>query len=89
MHGYRIRFACARRACHDLASPGAVLEIAHNGLLAEERVGALMKVEPGEEPELVLDGLNFPTGLTIQGNTAYITDCGTCAGGGRVLRVPL
>ncbi len=66
-----------------------VLEIAHNSLLAEAPVGALMKIRPGQAPEVVLDGLNFPTGLTIRGGDAYLTDCGICPGGGRVLRVPL
>ncbi|MGH3752450.1 MAG: ScyD/ScyE family protein [Pseudonocardiaceae bacterium] len=66
-----------------------VLEIAHNSLLADPPRGALVKVRPGQAPEVVLDGLNFPTGLTIQGGSAYLTDCGVCAGGGRVLRVPL
>jgi len=66
-----------------------VLEIAHNSLLADPPVGALVKIRPGQAPEMVLDGLNFPTGLTIQGGNAYLTDCGLCAGGGRVLRVPL
>lgn len=66
-----------------------VLEIAHNSLLAEKPVGALVKVSPEQAPKVVLDGLNFPTGLTIRGNTAYLTDCGVCAGGGRVLQIPL
>ncbi len=68
-----------------------VLEIEHEGLLAEgsESSGALVKVEPGEDPAVVLDGLESPTGLTIRDGNAYITDCGTCAGKGRVLRLPL
>lgn len=66
-----------------------VLEIAHNSLLAEKPAGALVKVTPGRAPEVVLGGLNFPSGLTIRGNDAYLSDCGVCSGGGRVLQVPL
>lgn len=66
-----------------------VLEIAHNGLLADKPLGALMKVQPGKAPEVVLGGLESPAGLTIRNKVAYISDCGTCAGKGRVLRVPL
>lgn len=68
-----------------------VLEIAHEGLLSEgaESSGALMKVRPGKAPERVLGDLKSPTGLTIRDGVAYISDCGTCADEGRVLRVQL
>lgn len=67
-----------------------VLEITHGGLLADKPDdGVLVRFGPNGELEVVLDGFNFPTRLTIRGSTAYITDCGTCVDGGQVLRVPL
>jgi hypothetical protein len=65
------------------------LEIAHNGLLGPQPSGALLKIRPGHAPKTVLSGLMMPGGLTINNGFAYVTDCGVCAGAGRVLRVKL
>ncbi|MFC0113584.1 ScyD/ScyE family protein [Kibdelosporangium aridum] len=67
-----------------------VLEIAKDGLTAGPPAGALIKVGENGSHETVLDtGLTAPGGLAIKGNAAYISNCGTCAGQGTVVRVPL
>jgi hypothetical protein len=66
-----------------------VLEIAKNGIPAGPE-GALIKVNRDGSQETVMDtGLTSPAGLTIRGGAAYISNCGTCAGQGTVIRVPL
>ncbi len=66
-----------------------VLEIAHEGLLGPQPSGALLKIRPGKTPKMIASGLMMPGGLAIEKGSAYISDCGTCAGSGRVLRVKL
>ncbi|GHJ44110.1 hypothetical protein Cs7R123_14520 [Catellatospora sp. TT07R-123] len=68
-----------------------VLEFTHTSMFGPGRgIGALMRVRhAGATPELVLDDINFPGGLTIRGGSAFLTDCSTCATGGRVLKVTL
>jgi hypothetical protein len=34
-------------------------------------------------------GLITPGGLALRNGAAYVSNCGTCAGGGTVLRIPL
>ncbi len=69
-----------------------VLEIRHEGLLSEDRSGALLSVPPGggERPVVLLTApLTEPTGLAVRGHTAYVSDRGTEARTGRVLRIGL
>lgn len=65
------------------------LEIAHDTLLSPAPSGRLLKIRPGQSPLTLAAGLTFPGGLTIHNGYAYISDCGTCAGGGRVVRTPV
>lgn len=52
--------------------------------------GRLKRQCPGETPELLLDGLTFPGGVAIgPDGDAYITNFGTSATLGEVLRLPL
>ena len=67
-----------------------VLEIFKNGLLSGDPTGALIRVNgDGSQTEILSDGLITPGGLTIRGHSAYVSNCGTCASGGEVLRIPL
>lgn len=67
-----------------------VLEIFKNGLLSGDPTGALIRVNPdGSQTELMSDGLITPGGLAIHEGAAYVSNCGTCAGDGEVLRIPL
>lgn len=67
-----------------------VLEIRHQGLLSPDRGGALLRVRPGGggTPEVLLtDPLVEPGGLAVRGRTAYVSNRGTEAGTGEVLRI--
>ncbi|HEX2235517.1 MAG TPA: ScyD/ScyE family protein [Actinomycetota bacterium] len=65
-----------------------VLEIAHNGLLAEEPFGALIEVGSDGSRSIVLNKLNFPGGLAFDDRgRAYVSNCGVCPGDGEVLRL--
>ena len=67
-----------------------VLEIAKNGLLSGDLTGALIRVDrDGTQHEVMSEGLFAPGGLTIRNGVAYVSNCGVCAGGGEVLRIPL
>lgn len=67
-----------------------VLEIFQNGLLSGDPTGALIRVEDdGTQTVVMSTGLTTPGGLALRGNAAYVSNCGTCAGGGEVLRIPL
>ena len=67
-----------------------VLEIFHNGLLSGDPTGALIRVDQdGTQHVVMSDGLITPGGLTLRKGSAYVSNCGTCAGGGEVLRIPL
>ncbi|NUT35228.1 MAG: ScyD/ScyE family protein [Hamadaea sp.] len=65
------------------------LEIAHDTLLSPAPSGRLLKIRPGQSPLTLAAGLTFPGGLTLHQGYAYVSDCGICAGGGRVVRLPL
>ncbi|MEV6970613.1 ScyD/ScyE family protein [Hamadaea sp. NPDC051192] len=65
------------------------LEIAHEGLLSPVPSGRLLKIRPGRSPVTIVGGLVLPGGLALHNGYAYISDCGVCAGGGRIVRVPL
>lgn len=65
-----------------------VLEIAHNGILAEEPFGALIEVESDGSRSIVLDELFFPGGMAFDDRERlYVSNCGVCAGTGEVLRL--
>jgi len=65
-----------------------VLEIAHNSLLAPTPEGALIKVDPSGDREIVADGLFFPGGLALgKRDEIYVTNCGICFDEGEVLRI--
>ncbi|HVK24235.1 MAG TPA: ScyD/ScyE family protein [Actinokineospora sp.] len=67
-----------------------VLEIAANGLLSGDPTGALIRVNrDGTKTTVMSDGLIMPGGLTFRNGAAYVSNCGVCAGGGTVLRIPL
>jgi hypothetical protein len=67
-----------------------VLEIAHNGLLSGDETGALIRVgRDGKQKIVASAGLTAPGGLAIKGRSAYVSNCGTCAGDGTVVRIPL
>jgi hypothetical protein len=66
-----------------------VLEIFKNGILSGDPTGALIRVVKGKQHEIMSEGLITPGGLTIHGGHAYVSNCGTCAGGGEVLKIDL
>ncbi len=67
-----------------------VLEIFQNGLLSGDPTGALIRVDQGGAQHVVMStGLITPGGLALRDGAAYVSNCGTCAGGGQVLRIPL
>ena len=67
-----------------------VLEIFENGLLSGDPTGALIRVHgDGTQHVVMSDGLVTPGGLALRDGAAYVSNCGTCAGGGEVLRIPL
>ena len=67
-----------------------VLEIFQNGLLSGDPTGALIRVEGNGTQHVVMsDGLITPGGLVLHKRAAYVSNCGTCAGEGEVLRIPL
>jgi len=41
----------------------------------------------GSRNTLLSEGLNHPTAVAVRGGAVYISNCGTCAGGGQVIRV--
>ena len=67
-----------------------VLEIFQNGLLSGDPTGALIRVDQGGGQHVVMStGLITPGGLALRDGAAYVSNCGTCAGVGEVLRIPL
>jgi hypothetical protein len=67
-----------------------VLEMFQNGLLSGDPTGALIRVDRNGGQHVVMStGLNTPGGLALRDGAAYVSNCGTCAGDGEVLRIPL
>jgi hypothetical protein len=67
-----------------------VLEIFQNGLLSGDPTGALIRVDRrGRQHVIMSTGLITPGGLALRHGAAYVSNCGTCAGAGEVLRIPL
>ena len=66
-----------------------VLEIAHNSLLADNPVGALIRVDKdGSRTILMSKGLFYPGGLLVRSpHNFYVTNCGICATAGKVLQL--
>ena len=65
------------------------VELASNGLLTGP-VGALVKVNPGEDShETVAGGLSAPYGLAIRGDSAYVTTGSLAAADGQVIKIDL
>jgi glucose/arabinose dehydrogenase len=71
-----------------------VLEIARDGLMAADGgnpTGELIRISPtGQRTVLMNDGLVAPGGLAIgPDNALYVSNYGTFAGTGEVIRIPL
>jgi len=67
-----------------------VLEIARNSLLSDDELGALIRPNrDGSRNSLIIADLIHPTAIAVRGDAVYISRCGTCAGTGQVIRVPL
>jgi hypothetical protein len=66
-----------------------VLEIFQNGLLSGDPRGALIRVEQDGTQHVVSDDLFTPGGLALRDGAAYVSNCGTCANDGEVLRISL
>jgi hypothetical protein len=66
-----------------------VLEINSNGLQDPQGTGSLIRVGKDGKQKVVHSGLIMPGGVALRGDAAYVTNCGVCAGGGTVLRIPL
>jgi hypothetical protein len=67
-----------------------VLQIASATFLGPPTPGALIRVKPnGEREELVPGELTAPTGLVLDGGYAYVSNRGTEAGTGEVVRIKL
>jgi hypothetical protein len=66
-----------------------VLEISKNGLLSQNPLGALIKVQPdGTRTELAPGQLFMPGGIVVTSSGAvYVTNWSVLPGGGQVLRV--
>ncbi|MFI1990333.1 ScyD/ScyE family protein [Actinoplanes sp. NPDC020271] len=50
---------------------------------------ALIRVGPRRTRQVIIAGLRFPGGLTIQGHAAYVTTCSICRATGSVLRIKI
>jgi hypothetical protein len=67
-----------------------VLQIATDSLVAGPSPGALIRVKPdGSREELAAGKLTEPTGLVLHGRYAYVSNHGTEAGTGEVVRIAL
>jgi hypothetical protein len=66
------------------------VEIYQNGLLSGDDTGALVRIDlTTGKPDTIYDGMPSPAGLAIKDGVAYLSVCGTCAGGGKVLSITL
>jgi hypothetical protein len=69
------------------------VQISAAGLLNEPPetlpTGSLVKVEKGEAPETVAEGLPAPYGVALRRGNAYVTTCAVCPGGGSVVAIDL
>jgi hypothetical protein len=51
--------------------------------------GSLVAVHPGGSHATVAGDLFAPYGVAFKGDSAYVTTCAVCPGGGQVVRVPV
>ena len=83
---FRIRLTCVAGLALMIPSPCS--RIAHNSLQAMPPEGALIRVAPNGDREIIVDGLFFPGGLALGKNDElYVTNCGICFDDGEVLRI--
>ncbi len=65
------------------------VQIAANGLL-NGPIGSLVKINPGSsQHETIAGDLFAPYGVALRGDSAYVSTCTVCAGGGEVLKLAL
>ena len=65
------------------------VEIAANGLL-NGPIGALVKINPGSSHhETIAGDLFAPYGVALRGDSAYVSTCTVCTGGGQVVKIAL
>lgn len=65
------------------------VQLSDTGILGG-MMGSLRRIVPGgTEHPVVAGGLFAPYGVAIHGNTAYVSTCSVCAGGGEVRALPL
>lgn len=65
------------------------VEIAANGLL-NGPIGALVQVNPGSsQHETIAGDLFAPYGVALQGDSAYVSVCTVCTGGGQVVKIEI
>jgi hypothetical protein len=67
------------------------VQIANTGLLDPNAKGSVVRIPwgGGSRHSTVIGNLTSPYGIALHRDSAYVTTCSTCAGGGQVLRVPL
>ncbi len=62
------------------------VQLADEGLLSSDNPsGSLVRVRPGHAAKTVVDNLQAPYGVAFRSNTAYVTTCAVCPGGGSVI----
>ena len=67
-----------------------VLEHARNSILSPDKTGTLIRLKPdGSRTTLASTGLIRPTAVVVGFDALYISNCGDCAGGRKVLRMVL
>jgi hypothetical protein len=67
-----------------------VVEIARSSLLSDDPNGALIRLNrDGSRQTLLSADLLHPTAVAVHGHALYLSTCGTCPGGGQVIRVAL
>jgi sugar lactone lactonase YvrE len=65
------------------------VQISVEGLLTGP-IGALVKINPGSsQHETIAGGLFAPYGVALRGDSAYVSVCTVCAGGGEVVKIAL
>ena len=65
------------------------VQISVEGLL-NGPIGALVKINPGSDThETIAGGLFAPYGVALRGDSAYVSICTVCAGGGEVVKISL
>ena len=60
-----------------------------NIYVADMFAGTVAKITPSGATTIVADGLNFPAGVALSGNTLYVSNNGTFAGIGEIVKTEL